>query len=89
MKTTQQKQHLLELANTIKERDKPLGVGLHNQCWGGLAIEIAKSKGQTTRTYFGMSIHEMKADINSNNGLPPSLRNEGMYLRTLEIAFES
>ncbi len=86
MKTIEQKEHLFELSETIKNRHEPLGVGLHNQCWGGLAIEIAKSNGQTTKTYFGMSIHDMKDDINTNNAQPTSLRNEVMYQRTLEIA---
>lgn len=88
MKTVQQKNNLIELANTIKQRKNPLGVGLHNQCWGGLAIEIAKSNNQTTSTYFGISIHEMKSSINANNILPADNRNEEMYKRTLQIAFE-
>lgn len=86
MKTAEQKRHLLDLAETIKKRVKALGVGLHNQCWAGLAIEIAKSHGETTTTYFGMSIHQMKPEINKNNAQPESLRNETMYLRTIELA---
>lgn len=86
MKTAMQKSNLIELATIIQQRDNPLGIGLHNQCWAGLAIEIAKSKNQTTRTYYGLSIHEMKNDININNLLSSENRNETMYKRTLEIA---
>lgn len=86
MKTLQQIKNLEALAETIRDRQAPLGVGLHNQCWGGLAIEVAKMHGETTRSFYGMSIHEMKNDINVNNASPKERRNDVMYRRTLAIA---
>ena len=74
------------LAATIDERTEPLGVGLKNQCWAGVAHSIAQSKGARVTDYFGISTREMKDAIKMNNQYAPENRNTMMRQATLEMA---
>lgn len=86
MKTQTQRQNLVQLAEIIKSRSTPLGVGLHNQCWAGLAIEIAKENGTITKDYFGLTVSDMKPAINLNNSLPVGVRNKVMANKTIQLS---
>lgn len=88
-RTVTQRFRLMLLARKIGFRSKPLGIGLHNQCWAGVAAEIAKAKGAKTTDYYGITFREFKDAIKSNNVCPPEGRNIRMFLRTLYLAFYS
>lgn len=88
-RTVTQRFRLMLLASKIGFRSKPLGVGLHNQCWAGVAAEIAKAKGAKTTAYYGVTFREFKDAIKSNNVCRPERRNIRMFLRTLYFAFFS
>lgn len=77
---------LANLAWRIAFRRETLGVGLHNGCWGAVAIGIAHDHGAKTTDYFGLSMREIKAAIKENGKIPPPTRNLVMALRTLQAA---
>lgn len=85
MKRSNQIQNILDLANQIKERKEPLGIGLKRQCWAGLAIENANSNGSKTTDYLGISFSKMKEMIIRNNNEPEVSRNKIMYASTLQL----
>jgi hypothetical protein len=84
--TTNFSSRLNFLAALIDERTEPLGVGLKNQCWAGVAHSIAQSEGARVTDYFGISTREMKDAIKMNNNCAPESRNATMRQVTLEIA---
>lgn len=76
--TKNHKQNWANLANTIEKRKKPLGVGLRNQCFIGLAIEIANLNNSNFENYYGISIWESRDMIRANNNCLESIRNTTM-----------
>lgn len=76
--TSVQKEHRRELADMVAQRGTPLGVGLRNQCFVGLAIEVAKSRDTTLLDYFGGTMSEWKTAIKMNNASSESVRNRTM-----------
>jgi hypothetical protein len=83
MKSIEHRWRLLKLAFTILHRKQPLGVGLRNQCWAGLAIEKAKEHSALTTEYYGISFREMRNKIAKNNLTIPPKRNHVMAVRTI------
>jgi hypothetical protein len=86
MLSLKQRVRFVKLAAEIAVRPKPLGVGLRNQCYVGLAIETAQRSGETCAEYFGWSMSEMKAAIKQNNQIAPTRRNAHMALKSLKVA---
>ena len=82
MKTMSQRLNLFNLCLSIMFRKSPLGVGLHNQCWAGLAIEKAREKNVLTVDFYGLSMKQIKKAIKQNNILPPYARNIVMIFKT-------
>jgi hypothetical protein len=78
MRNEMQKRNLHQLAQYINTRQQPLGVGLKNQCWAGLAIDVAKSQGYDALSYFGITFSELKEKIKLNNMQRPAERNRVM-----------
>ena len=70
-----QRRRLINLAVTILKREKPLGVGLRNECWAGLAIEVARQRRFKSTEYYGISMSQGRKDLKLNNRLPPAIRN--------------
>jgi hypothetical protein len=64
-----------ELEATVLNRDMPLGVGLKNQCFVGLAVEQAQQYGETLREHFGKPLSIWKKAIKKNNATSPRMRN--------------
>lgn len=73
-----QRHHLNQLADSIRARNAPLGVGLRNQCWAGVAIDRAREEGVPATEYFGLSFSEIKHAIKINNLTPEPERNRVM-----------
>lgn len=73
-----QRHHLNQLADSIRTRNTPLGVGLRNQCWAGVAIGRAREEGIPATEYFGLSFSEIKRAIKINNLTPEPERNRVM-----------
>lgn len=69
---------LAKLGRTIASRREPLGVGLKNQCFVGLAIEHAKCENDTLANHFGQPMSEWKKLIKINNKTAESVRNQRM-----------
>ena len=74
------------LAEQIEGRAAPLGVGLKNQCFAGLAAEIARDAGETVLAHFGGSSAEWKAAIRMNNATPVAQRNDMMARHARDLA---
>ncbi len=81
-----QKLRLLILAWRISFRSRPLGIGLKNQCWGGLAAEIASNKSEKVTDYYGITFSQYKHMINKNNRTNSSFRNFRMTLESIRLA---
>ena len=82
-----QKFHLAQLSTRILLRSEPLGIGLHNQCWAGLAIEIAKQKNCLATDYYGLTSKQIKTAVKINNRTPAEMRNQKMFGKTLMMLF--
>lgn len=85
-KTVSQRVNLLALARNISKRNEPLGVGLKNQCWAGVAIARAKQKGQVATDCYGLTMGQIKSDIMFNNRTAVEDRNRAMVRRTIRHA---
>jgi hypothetical protein len=85
-RTPQQRARLFELALTFEQRSKPLGVGVHRECWAGVARTIARLHNDKIKSYFGLNSKEIIEDIMLNNVTHPEERNQVMTKRTLERA---
>ena len=85
-KSTQQRDHLLTLADTIAARQSPLGVGLKKECWAGVAITLANQHGANASEFYGLSMREIINDVKENNLTPIAIRNQVMLDRTLQHA---
>ena len=81
-----QRWRLAQLARRIAGRPEPLGVGLHHECWGGVAAHVARARGMKVTDYYGLTFAEFKRAIKDNNASPIVLRNARMLLRTLRLA---
>lgn len=88
-RSTSQRVRLLELAGRVALRRDPLGIGLRNQCWGGIAVAIAKEHGWRASDYYGISFRELRDYIKDNNLTPCEKRNRHMAMRTLRLALTS
>lgn len=86
-RTIAQRKNLLNLACRILKDDKPLGVGLKNGCWAGVAIELAREKDSKMTDHYGLTMRQVKYRIKLNNSLHPELRNYVMVGCTLYYAF--
>lgn len=73
-----------ELSQKILNRREPLGVGLKNHCFVGLAIEIAQEQGSTLVNYYGGSTQDWKKKIKINNSTPEHKRNRKMAQHALQ-----
>lgn len=82
-----EQRRLLELASLIAERKTPLGIGLDNECWAGVAISIARTHNVAVTNYYGLSLDEVQQKITLNNQTPPEIRNQVMLGETLNLAF--
>ena len=80
------RERLQLLAATIEQREQPLGVGLKNHCWAGVAYDVASANGARLTDYFGISTREMKAAIKTNNQSDPAARNAVMVRETRVLA---
>jgi len=87
-KTAAQVSHLIKLADTIRNRKQPLGVGLRNECWAGIAIMQGREANCKATAYFGISFSEIKRGIKKNNAAPAECRNQLMVDSTLALARE-
>ncbi len=85
-KSLAQRKRLLNLAYTIMKEDEPLGVGLKNGCWAGVAVEIARQHNEKMTDYYGLSMREIKDKIKLNNDTPAEKRNLTMIGQTLRMA---
>lgn len=85
-RSIQQRGRLVRLAARVLTQREPLGVGLHNGCWGAVAADIARANHSTVTGYFGISMCEFKDTIKDNNRTRRSKRNAAMALRTLRKA---
>lgn len=85
-KSARQCENLLRLADTIATRKTPLGVGLKNECWAGVAITLANQQGSKTTAFYGLSMREIINDVKENNRTPIAGRNHVMLNRTLRLA---
>jgi len=83
--TEKQKKNLITLAETVKDRKEPLGIGLKNMCWAGVAIDLANKNNFKTTNFYGISFSELKSCIMSNNLQPQESRNSFMYKKTLDL----
>ena len=89
MKTSiRQSMRLINLGFTILIRKRPLGIGLKNECWGGVAATIAKNNELKVTDYYGLSFTDFKLDIMKNNRTNPSIRNIVMGLESIKLAFK-
>lgn len=79
--STEQSRNWLELSDVIRERPIPLGVGLKQQCFIGLAVELAASRNLTFKDAYGMSIWEARTDIRDSANCAEAERNERMVDR--------
>lgn len=86
IKSAQQRDHLLTLADTIATRRSPLGVGLRRECWAGVAITLANQQGANASEFYGLSMREIIDAVKENNRTPVDFRNEVMLDRTLQQA---
>lgn len=86
IKSADQRKNLLTLADIIATRKAPLGVGLKNECWAGIAITLANRQGSKTTAFYGLSIREIINDVKENNRTPAAIRNKVMLDRTLRLA---
>ncbi len=77
---------LLKLSKMIDSREAPLGVGLKNQCWAGIAWEVASAHQARVTEYFGISFREMRDAIKGNNQCEPVRRNATMSARCRDLA---
>lgn len=71
-------ERLNSLYDKIDHRKEPLGVGLKNQCFAGLAIEMAQQSGETLVAHFNKPLKTWKGLIKINNATFSSKRNETM-----------
>jgi hypothetical protein len=87
MKTIEevQRTNWLQFSNLIDARKEPLGVGLKNQCFIGLAVEVAKSNNQSLADRFGFSVWELRGDIRDSEQTKRNERNLAMAQRAREI----
>jgi hypothetical protein len=85
VRSERQRERLVRLADHIARRREPLGVGLKNQCWAGVAIGMAKAEGCTVTDYLGLTSRQVKAAIKLNNRTPADSRNERMLAETLNL----
>ena len=81
-----QRVHLLDLAASVANQPEPLGIGLHNGCWGGVAANIATAHEATVQQYYGLTFRQFKDAIKCNNQTHQERRNGVMALRTLRMA---
>lgn len=86
MRTSKQIVRLMDLAEIIEARNEPLGIGLKQQCWAGVAIELAKAEGCKVTDYFGLSFRDLKSRIKFNNLQAPEMRNAVMAAETRAFA---
>jgi hypothetical protein len=85
-KSAIQRKNLFVLANTLATRETPLGIGLRQECWAGVAITEATSRGANATEFYGLTMREIIDAVKENNRTPPTLRNEVMIDRTLQHA---
>lgn len=78
-----QRKRLLRLATLIASQREPLGIGLKNGCWAGVAINLARQEGYKATEFYGLSMNEVKTKIKRNKRTPPTLRNAVMAGLTL------
>ena len=83
-----QRAHLVGLALRIINRRRPLGVGMHNECWGAVAAGVARAAGRSATEYYGISFRLFKDAIKGNAEAHESIRNRVMTRRTLKLALE-
>jgi hypothetical protein len=69
---------LIKLGKAIANRRDPLGVGLKNQCFVGLAIEHAKCENDSLANHFGRPLSEWKKLIKINNKCAENVRTQTM-----------
>lgn len=86
MYSIKQSFRLAKLGVSVICRTKPLGIGLKNECWGGLAASNAMQNNSKTTTYFGITFQELKDAINKNNRTDPRKRNFIMGLESMKLA---
>jgi hypothetical protein len=78
-----QRLNLFKFGLYVISHKEKLGVGLHNRCWGGIAIQEAQSHSSTVREYYGLSFSALKSKIKRNNATPALARNLVMGVDTL------
>jgi hypothetical protein len=85
-KSATQRKNLISLAGTLSRRAEPLGIGLRQQCWAGVAITESMNRHTKATEFYGLSMREIIDAVKENNRTPAVLRNETMIVRTLEFA---
>lgn len=76
--TNSQFENRMTLLEAIKTRQEPLGVGLKNACFVGVAIEMAKECDSNLLDHFGGSSSEWKTAVRINNECEVHTRNAFM-----------
>jgi hypothetical protein len=61
---------------------------MQNECWGAVAAELARLRGETVVAYYGISLREFRELIKGNKLTPAVMRNRVMGFRTLRFAVE-
>ena len=75
-KLAQDVARLSNLAVAIIDRREPLGVGLKNQCFAGLAVDLAREQSTNPPSdFYGLSKGVWKHSIKTNNRTPSKWRN--------------
>jgi len=73
--TPRQSKNWIELSEEIRSRQQPLGIGLKNQCFIGLAIDVAQRNRQTLVERFGYTVWALRQDVRDSADAATSKRN--------------